>query len=40
MWEKRNVKARGKNIIRKTECDAVDWTGVVWLRVGTIGELL
>jgi hypothetical protein len=47
--EKRNAysgKARGKDAVRKTKTrwmdmwDGVMWTGLVWLRIGTGGELL
>jgi hypothetical protein len=43
------VKARGKETTRKTKIilgwiferwDGVMWTGLVWLRIGTGGELL
>jgi hypothetical protein len=44
------VKARGKEITRKTKTiilgwilerwDGVMWTGLVWLRTGTGGKLL
>jgi hypothetical protein len=48
MWEKRNAyillvgKPEGKIPLGRPRrrCDGVMWTGLVWLRIGTGGELL